>query len=787
MGQPKPKTSDPFFTPPQEGTPGRGRPYLDPPAFKPGGDQQPPQGQPPQTRPSEPVWKPKGNTPGWDSRQPFTDGGQQQPGQPKQQEDPLSQAIGSKSKFLVEARDYQRGSTTSKALIAGTASGLFAEPLVKGMGIAADKGAALEGNSLFSQAARGSANLWKTQIDPIGIHSSQIAKEESMVTSSFQAITKSHSMDAQLLEKMRASAALLPEEQAHLKMLKQGLKIGDDAKVVEVLMERQAHIDPNALKALNAAETTEHLSKIRALELSRGGDILTKAERGLLETRSLALTNVDKLKAAADGAKVESKWFTLKGAWENGKRSFFSTLGTGIAIETDHSVRDRMYGKGAPSWETSGFTVPLAIAVGETFKSKAGLAIGAVAVGHLIDNASPITPWVPDSFKHFTAFDAVPLGLAFAIPTKGKIAKTALIGTAVLLGNGAESAFMGSSPGDVEDRAMNISKQDKGERTYSSFEKAVEGFRDLGKKNEVILEKSLGQMIVDSNKNYKSMSQEDKLGAHRTTAAMAQALGDHHLENGTRLNVGSESRPTYILDGLNLDMGGDALMYLQMARNSVNGSKTMTEILLNKDASAYGSKVSQQEITDLNKVGDKVQANINAITGKHDLQQAMTKLSAFLERGTTASGATLNKDLAFHKTFVEDLNAKLGRNWKALYRSNGEMNPDAALLVSKLLRDQALAKLAQTAYKLEHNNDPNGAGQYLYGTDAGRNEWLPGSDKPKGYDGAMQCILMAERIDPNNPDLPELKAIASRLHEEVQAKEPSQYSNYKTNPLGVRR
>jgi hypothetical protein len=118
--------------------------------------------------------------------------------------------------------------------------------------------------------------------------------------------------------------------------------------------------------------------------------------------------------------------------------------------------------------------------------------------------------------------------------------------------------------------------------------------------------------------------------------------------------------------------------------------------------------------------------------------------------------------------------------------SNGEMNPDAALMVSKLLRDQALAKLAQTAYKLDHGDDPIGAGQLLYGTPQGRNEILPGTDKPKGFDGAMQAIMLAERLAPDNPDLPELKAIATRLHEQVQAKAPSQYSNYKTNPLGVR-
>ncbi len=789
MGKtPQQRNKDPYFTPPTDGR-GRGTPYLDPPAYKPGGEQQPPAGgqklPPVQDRPNNPnpVWKAPKDTPTWGDKQPYSGQGQGQ-GQGDKPSDPLATTMGSKSKMMVNARDVQRGSTTSKAIIAGTVAGLTAEPLVKGMGMLTDKGSKLEGSGLGTRLVRGGSDLWRGNFDPVGINSSQIAKEESLVGKSFGAIKDTYEMDKRLLEKMTAKAPLAPEEAKHFVALKEGLKIKDDVKLMEVLVERQTHFNPTALQSLNAAKTGEHLTTIRALELSRDGKIFTTAERGLLETRQLALTNIDKLEVAQKGAAAESKWFTGAGAMENAKRAFLLTAGTGALLSADHSVRERMYGSDAKSWETTSLTVPLAMALGNGWKGKAGLGVAAIIGGHMIDGVSEGPSWMPESFKHFSAFDAVPLGLAFAIPSKSKIAKSFMVGTAVLGGNALESAFTPASTGDVETKAVDVNRKDKTERSFSSFEKSVDSFKELGNKNETVLEQNLGQVLVDSNKNYKTMSQEEKLAAHRTTAALSKALGEYRLEKGTRLSAAATDRPTYILDGLNLDMGGDSLAFLQMARNSVKGSKAMTEIMMDKQA--FGTKVTQQEVKDLDRVGDKVNADIETINGKHDLGKAMEKLKAFLERGTTAHGATLNKEIAYHKTFVTDIDTKLGRNMPQLRNSNGDLNPDATLMVSKLLRDQALAKMAHAAYVLDHGDDPIKAGQMIFGTPQGRNEWLPGTQSPKGFDGAVEALMLAERLAPNNPDLPELKAMADRLAKQVIAKVPDQYNNYKTNPLGIR-
>ncbi|MDZ4834238.1 MAG: hypothetical protein SGJ27_10715 [Candidatus Melainabacteria bacterium] len=782
MGKPKPKSSDPYFQPPADNGKGRATPFLDPPAFKPGGDQppaaQPPAAQPPADvrPPDQPKWKPPAQTQDWKTPQPYSGG--------DKTGDPLAQATGSKSKMLVQTRDVERGSTTSLAIIAGTGSGLLTEPLVKGLGIATDKGAALEGSGLGTRLVRGPSTYWKSNFDPVGINASQIVKEETHVATSFKSIQSTHELDKRLLNKLTAKETLSADESKHFIKLKDGLKIKDEAKLVEVLMERQTYMDPKALQALNATNTGEHIETIRSLGRSRAERIFTSAEVGFLETRQTALSQIDKLEVAQKGATAETKWLTGKGALQNAKTAFLLTAGTGLFLGADHSVRDRMYGQNAPSWETTSLSVPIAMALGNGMKGKIGLGVTALAGGHLIDAGIPAPAWVPESFKHFSAFDALPLGVAFAIPSKNNMAKAFLVGGAALGGNALESAFSPASTGDVEETALKTNVKDKTERSISSYEKSVTDFRDLGKKNEIVLEQNLAQVLNESNKNYRSMSQEEKLGAHRTTAALAQALGENRLEKGTRLSVGTTDKPTYILDGMNMDMGGDALAFLMMARNSVRGSKQMTEIMMDKPA--FGTIVTKQEVADLDKAADKVNADIETINGKHDLVKTMDKLKAFLERGTTSSGATFSKEIGFHKTFVDDINRKLGRNMPQLKMSNGELNPDATMMVSKLLRDQALAKMTHAAYKLDHGDDPIGAGQMIFGTPQGRKEWLPGTQNEKGFDGALEAIMLAERLSPNNPDLPELKAIATRLADQIKAKVPDQYNNYKSNPLGVK-
>ena len=123
MGKtPQQRNKDPYFTPPTDGGRGRGTPYLDPPAYKPGGEQQPPAGgqklPPVQDRPNNPnpVWKAPKDTPTWGDKQPYSGQGQGQ-GQGDKPSDPLATTMApmcpsrGRSIFVTKAPS-SRGSTT---------------------------------------------------------------------------------------------------------------------------------------------------------------------------------------------------------------------------------------------------------------------------------------------------------------------------------------------------------------------------------------------------------------------------------------------------------------------------------------------------------------------------------------------------------------------------------------------------------------------------------------------------------------------------------------------------
>ncbi len=791
----KPKTSDPYFKPPDNGQPGRGKPYLEPPAI-PGAPKDPPKEPPKEpgkepgkgpTIPDTPAFNVPPNTPDWGSPQPY--GGKENFGLGKGAgQTDLERNLGSKSKALLSARDRQNGSDAGKALIAGITTPLLAEPTTKLMGLGADKLARLEGTGLLSRTGRGAGNLWMNNYDPVGIHASQVAKEESLVTKSFDGIRTSYDMDQKVLAHLRQpgarTEALVGAELKHAVELKLQLKISEDSQLVKVLVEREGHLNPEILKSMTAEKTVEHINRVRASELSAGGRILTKAELGYLETRAVALTKIGQQDALAKGAQADAAWMTTKGTWTNFKKGVFYTLGTGAALNGDHSLRDRIYGKDATSWETSSLTVPLAMALGKGFGGKTLLTVGALGLGHLADNGVTAPKWIPEPLKHFTVYDAVPMGLAFAVPAKGKWARAGLVGLAWLGGNSAEWALSKPTAGSIEENAVDAATRDRSERSYDSMEGAVKAFKELGKKNEIIMEQNLANLIVRARKDYGNMNDEQKLGSHRATIALARSVGEHRLENGTRLSAAATDHPTYVLKGLDLDLGAESLMNLQMARDSTKAARVFTTRLM--DLQAFGTVVTGQELDDLDKIGVKVDGSIQKIVGKHDIQEAYDQLKKFIDFGTTSNGATFQKELGFHKTFIEEMNVKIARNVVRLKNPDGTPNADAVTITAKLFRDQALAKMAEAGYKLDHGNDPGGATAIVMGTPEGRNEQLPGLKGPKQYDGVMDMLGVAEQLDPKNPDLPELKALAKRLEEQCKLRAPEQYKNYKSNPLGVK-
>ena len=286
------------------------------------------------------------------------------------------------------------------------------------------------------------------------------------------------------------------------------------------------------------------------------------------------------------------------------------------------------------------------------------------------------------------------------------------------------------------------------------------------------------------------MNDAQKLDMHREIGILSRAQGEDRLGKGVRLNIGSTNSPQYLLEGMNLDMGGRALTYLRASSNNLKAARDLTsDKLMGK--SVNGTKVDEQEVKDLDRSYDEVNGEINAILGKHDLGEAKKQLKRFLDKGTTSGDAILNNGLAYRNTFYIEFNEALGRQYPNLRDSTGafnpKANPEATELVAKILRDQSLAYIAQAEFILEKGEDPIKAAQLLNGTSDGRNQLLPGTNIPRGYDGAAGAYLLAEALAPHNPDLPELKAMIERLTKEAENKIPGQYDDPRKNPLSVDR
>ncbi len=458
---------------------------------------------------------------------------------------------------------------------------------------------------------------------------------------------------------------------------------------------------------------------------------------------------------AASAAKLS--WASPNGTGKFLWRAFSRSALAGTALTIDESLRDISFGPSANSWGLQSLSVPIGLVVGKGLWGKSLLVAGGIASGQLLDTAVPAPDWLPESLRHFTMSDGIALSIASEIPTRSRMAKVGVMGAGWLAGNMLESVTKNASAGELEEAALKSTNQDLIERTYDSMNASLQHFRALGKKNEVVLEHDHAKQLIGANKSFDQTSIEGKLGASRCMIAVAAALGEHHLAAGTRLSITQTSTPTYLLEGLNLDMGGQGLLYLSESNFHIKASKLYTEKLMS--VLVNNKRVTSEELKDLDRINADVNKSINAILGKHNLTAALQGLVAFLDKGTTSNSAILNKEGAFNATFITEINKKLGDNFRMIRNSDGSLNSDAVTMSAKLLRDQALAQIALAKNYIDHENYSE-AQVVLMGTPQGRNQRLPGTNQAKNFDGAIQTLEQAEKLSPDNADIPELKALA---------------------------
>ncbi len=262
-----------------------------------------------------------------------------------------------------------------------------------------------------------------------------------------------------------------------------------------------------------------------------------------------------------------------------------------------------------------------------------------------------------------------------------------------------------------------------------------------------MVESDLAQHLIDYEKKLPAMSPEEKYLSMRNRAVLATAVGETRVGRGTRLR--SQPEPKYIMPNAGLDLGGDALAVLQMARDSFKTSAECAQGLLG--STIKGSVLTADEIAALNQKESEVAVVIGEILGKHEIALAVNELVEFRKTGKTSNGIEFNQDILYYKTFDAVLGEKIRRTAPEALESE---NPQLKEVAAKYLRDRVTASLALGSIRVEME-DFEGLELQLNGCN---------QDNEGPHSTISDCIDLAERLAPNNPDLPELRLLTADLH-----------------------
>ncbi len=528
----------------------------------------------------------------------------------------------------------------------------------------------------------------------------------------------------------------------------------------ELTAEQAARVDllDTKLTLLNDMNFTNADSAAKQLKLINDSsklvpDMFTKDELAALKSRVDLKVEADSL---AGGFKDSTSFLgasSIKGLAGNFiKGAAFA----GLAMTADDYIDRLVFHKDHQEASAlyNGLLLPAAFA-GPTWGSRITLAGAGIAGSIIADKLLPKSSQQEFSkLLRPTTLDSVLMGAAFLIPTESNMVRASLVGGAWAIGR-VYNLIEGDGQISQKNDAIASLKTDAADRTYSSMQNSINAFKSLGDTSlpAVNLE------VQELNAN-----QSNDLDVLRQQSIVDAAYGESLLKHGSL--VPGAKTPQYLLPGYNLDFGGRAMRYLMLAQNKLQTAQKVAKLELGQTVD--GKVVTQSEINGLAKEESNVTDIINnKINGKHDVNAIFNKLEnlAYLHPGEAAKLIQKNQ------------------NWIAKL---GHVEP---ALSAKLFRDLALVELAAAAKDIGYN----GIGKAYNGSDAeaalaiyGSNEARQTADangNPRGYSGALDCIKLATQLDPNNPDLPAIIAIANELKAKVPSDAVANLHTTLSNPF----
>lgn len=367
--------------------------------------------------------------------------------------------------------------------------------------------------------------------------------------------------------------------------------------------------------------------------------------------------------------------------------------------------------------------------------------------------------------------EAIATGAAWMMPFKGPAKRGVALGTAWLLGRGANLAnegleaaglpiipFVGLEPGipgmgsggkaiRLNESLMNTVKYDAKTTDHSTFQSMVTKGKDLGMENEGAL------MLQVADFMNAHRGDTDPVYRLHGTAGLNTAAGDYWMERGAKIVKTAHNKDGRILMDSKLDLGGQALQFYRPAAGSL--------IEAENHLRDKGDTVKADEMATSRKYVEK---QLDTIYGEHNIDKIFADLKSVNTLTVDSAGKILsgtdNKPSA--GGYTQNINA-MAHFHNDLKGQVDSMRTGDKRYLAKMCRDLALVQLAIADYKADKSD----------------------SASVIMYSDALRYLQSAEQLDDKAPDAVKIRQIAETMRQKVQGSTGAQYDSKVNNPFGI--
>lgn len=321
-----------------------------------------------------------------------------------------------------------------------------------------------------------------------------------------------------------------------------------------------------------------------------------------------------------------------------------------------------------------------------------------------------------------------------------------------------------------------IFSPDKRMRSGTSMQMAIDGLQKMGESSENKLAFSTRQSLGKAFDAYQQSLPADELRARRESIANLTAYGS--------LLMDGKVNQTASFTDKNIDLGGNAFSQFLMAKAQIKRNDQLVDQLTGKFIDGKPVNAKEKSDLDLYQVEKLIDSKLAAIEGEHDVEGVKNDLKSFLRptfiwpipglddsaRDSKRAQLYKSREHKFDTEFLRTPDYRIDMV-KRNVESKGiapEQDPLASRIISKMLRDQALASIAEAELKMEEGDLPT-ASDIMFGSRAHPANYRHLDRYPHPV-GVANTLDLAQKFGPNNLDLPKLKKMSDEITTKMASK-----------------